>query len=187
MLRTRAVPAAELHSGLVVQILEYNQQTVLQWPQGSVDVQGADNGLIFDFYLNKTRPEQMFDPSLFRTVNISYAGASTGFAQATLCAGVHEPQYPRCQALASDVRWASWQHAERSLPRAYCPRSISQLHALYAGVDPVVKELHTYQYGVALESNQSCAQQIRQRATLTAEAARHNQTADFGQCAQLTP
>ncbi len=57
-----------------MQIVEYNQQTVLQWPQGSVDVQGADNGLIFDFYLNKTRPEQMFDPSLFRTMNISYAG-----------------------------------------------------------------------------------------------------------------
>ena len=57
------------------QILEYNEQEVLQWPQGSVTVQGADNGLVFDFYLNKTRPEQMFDPSLFRTMNISFQGA----------------------------------------------------------------------------------------------------------------
>ncbi len=48
---------------------------MLQWPQGSVTVQGADNGLVFDFYLNKTRPEQMFDPSLFRTMNISFQGA----------------------------------------------------------------------------------------------------------------
>ena len=54
---------------------------------------------------------------------------------------------------------------------------------LLAGVDPIVKKLHTYQYGVALESNQSCVQQVAQRANLTAEAANHNMTIAFGECA----
>lgn len=45
---------------------------MLQWPQGNITVQGADNGLIYGMYLNKTTEQQMFDPSLFRPVNISY-------------------------------------------------------------------------------------------------------------------
>ena len=48
-----------------------------------------------------------------------------------------------------------------------------------------MKGLHTYQYGVALESNQSCAQQMAQRAALQAASTRHNRTApplDFGMC-----
>ena len=49
-----------------------------------------------------------------------------------------------------------------------------------------MKGLQTYQYGVGVESNQSCAQQIAQRAALQAASTKRNKTAppvDFGTCA----
>ncbi len=61
---------------------------------------------------------------------------------------------------------------------------------LRAGAEPIVKGLHTYQYGVASESNQSCTQQMAQRAALQAAATKRNRTAppiDFGMCVRGTP
>lgn len=46
----------------------------LVWPQGNVTVAGADNGLTYGLYLNKTAPQQMFDPTLFRAIDIDFAG-----------------------------------------------------------------------------------------------------------------
>jgi len=63
--------------------------------------------------------------------------------------------------------------------------SAEHRRTLLAGAEPIAKGLHTYQYGVALESNQSCAQQMAQRAALQAAATRRNRTAppiDFGLC-----
>jgi hypothetical protein len=59
-----------------VQIIEYNTLREIQWPYGKINVTGADNGLIYPLYLNKTAQQQMFDPTLFRAVDISYAGAA---------------------------------------------------------------------------------------------------------------
>ena len=59
----------------MLQILSYNKQSELVWPEGNVTVSGADNGLLFPLYLNKTAPQQMFDPTLFRAVDITFAGA----------------------------------------------------------------------------------------------------------------
>ena len=133
---------------------------MLQWPQGSVAVQGADNGLVFDFYLNKTRPEQMFDPSLFRTMNISFQGAHGALPAECVRSGC-----------------------------LHCCRGCTSSQAECAGAEPIVKGLHTYQYGVASESNQSCAQQIAQRAALQAASTRRNRTApplDFGTCVSMS-
>ena len=60
----------------VTQIVEYNQQRELQLPYGNLRVQGADNGLVFGLYLNKTAPQQMFEPTVFRPINISYQGTA---------------------------------------------------------------------------------------------------------------
>lgn len=63
-----------LRDGCVAQILEYNQLRTIQWPYGKLNVTGADNGLIYPLYLNKTERQQMFDPTLFRAIDISFAG-----------------------------------------------------------------------------------------------------------------
>jgi len=57
-----------------LQIISYNKVDKLVWPQGNVTVAGADNGLTYGLYLNKTAPQQMFDPTLFRAIDIDFAG-----------------------------------------------------------------------------------------------------------------
>lgn len=59
----------------VLQIITYNEVDKLVWPEGNVTVAGADNGLTYGLYLNKTAPQQMFDPTLFRAIDIDFAGA----------------------------------------------------------------------------------------------------------------
>lgn len=46
---------------------------MLQWLHGNISVQGADNGMIYGMYLNKTLEQQMFDPNLMRPVNTTYS------------------------------------------------------------------------------------------------------------------
>ena len=58
-----------------MQIIEYNTLREIQWPFGKINVTGADNGLIYPLYLNKTAQQQMFDPTLFRAIDITFAGA----------------------------------------------------------------------------------------------------------------
>ena len=57
-----------------MQILEFNNQTILQWPKGNIVVKGADNGVDFSLYLKKTSKQQIFDPALDQPVNTMYQG-----------------------------------------------------------------------------------------------------------------
>lgn len=60
-----------------MQILEFNNQTILRRPKGNIVVKGADNGVDFSSYLNKTAEQQIFDPALNQPVNTMYQGALT--------------------------------------------------------------------------------------------------------------
>ena len=57
-------------------MIDFNASPVIQWPLGNISVKGADNGLTFPLYLNKTAPQQMFDPSLNRPIDIMFQGAA---------------------------------------------------------------------------------------------------------------
>lgn len=59
-----------------LQIITYNEQSILRRPEGNIVVQGADDGLDFPSYLNKTAEQQIFDPAVNQPMNSMYQGTS---------------------------------------------------------------------------------------------------------------